>query len=619
MQKSLYRAFIYLMNNLKIRTKIFIFLVVALVFFILLFSFFTFKKMEMVINEESGASMIQVLEQINNNIDYNIRKCEISFNSFYAGGRFNSLIPEAINDYNDMLFYFKAVRNQVSTFKKVNEDITDLRVFSFDDSIPWDNTSIFSAGEISNELWTKSLLHDNWSYRFYWTNIKDETGNKSGYINSIYCYTAVFNEKNLSPLAILRLDVDREKVFSAIKTVAFGKSGVVFAAKDNGDLIYYNPSKKQYLGDFKSKIKSVVLKGENKGAFTATIDGNKEFLVFSKNNKLGWYVIGSIPQKEYEKKTDVIRNFIVLLSVMLCIVGFISTFLFSSLVTKRITRLSNMIDNVAQGDFNAEEDIPGNDEVGQVSHHFKEMVHKIKELVHEVEEQYKKESILLNEKYELEILKKEAELCALQTQINPHFLFNTLEMMKGLLFSEDPKGNIISAIKALSNTFKYNLNAGYIANIKDEVKHIENYLTIHNLRFDRSVQLINEIDETSLNCDIVRFTFEPIIENAIVHGFRNSKTDNYVNLSSKVMDDSLLIFVKDDGAGIPEEKLKEIKSLLLNGEYSFKSDRKGGLGIYNVNGRIKRYFGVKYGIDITSSEGKGTTVIISLPKNGEEQ
>jgi two-component system sensor histidine kinase YesM len=618
MHKGLYKAFVFLLNNLKIRTKLFLFLAISIVTFTILLSFVMFKKMENVLNRETGNSMMQVLDQINNNIDYNINEFEISMKSFYAGDRFDALVPEVINDYNDMLLYFEAVRNQITTFRNVNEDINDLRVFSFDDKIPWDNAAIFSASEISNDPWVKPLLKFSPLGRFYWTNEKDGTWSKLSDKPLLSCYSTVFNDLDQRPMAILRLDVSTQRIFSSIDTVTFGKSGMVFTAKDTGDLIYYDSSKKQYLGDYASKISEVVAKGDRKGAFTATIGGQQEFLVYSNNNKLGWYVIGSMPQKEFKEKTNGIRDFIFVLSLGLCTLGFIGTFLFSKLVTKRITMLSKAIDNVVEGGFNAVADIPGNDEVGQVSHHIRHMVCRIKELVDEVEEQYKKESVLRNEKYELEMLKKEAELCALQTQINPHFLYNTLEMIKGLLFSEDPRGNILKATRALSNVFRYNLNTDYNVKVKEEIKHIENYLTIHNLRFSKGIELENEMGEDAMESHIVRFTFEPVIENAIIHGFRSSKKENRIRISSMVLEDKRIISVKDNGAGISEEKLEEIRRLLMSGEYSFKADRKGGLGIYNVNGRIKRYFGAGYGLDIRSTVGEGTTVIISVPADWKQ-
>jgi two-component system, sensor histidine kinase YesM len=614
MLSKLYASLLKTINGIKIRTKILVLLGTSLIFFILLFSLFAFGKMETVIKREFGDSMIQVLEQINNNIDYKIKTNELSLQSFYSGERINSLVPLDLKDYIEILFYFKNIKKLMATFKTVNEDIKDIRMFSFDDRVPWDNSSIYSGGEIQNERWVKALLDKKEPIEFYWTNIKDGTWNRFNSKPTIYCYTAVFDQMDRKPLAIIRFDVSTDTIFNAVNRFTYGKSGVVFIAKENGDLIYYNIAKESELGNVRSKISKVVASGEYEGSMTADIDGEKEFLVFSKKNKLGWYVIQSIPQEELKAKTNEIRNYITILSLIICIFGGLSAFYFSALITKRLTMLSKNIDNVAQGDFNMEINISGNDEVGQVVLHIKSMVCRIKELVNEAEEHYKKESILLNEKYELEMLKKEAELCALQTQINPHFLYNTLEMIKGLLFTENYKDNIINSIQALSDMFRYNLNKGYIVSIKEEINHLDNYLTIHNFRFDRGVYLLNEIDEQDMNSKIVRFSFEPIVENAIKHGFRNSRTDHHIRICSRKTNDSLIISIQDDGNGIPEEKLKKINSILLNSEYSFNWERNGGLGIQNVNERIKNNFGNKYGITIESSVGIGTTVFITLPK-----
>lgn len=615
---TIYTDFLHLLNNIRIRNKILISIGSSIIFFVLIISFFTFKRVESIVNLESGNAMMQILDQINSNIDYNIKKSEVSINSFYSGGEIKSLIAANPKLYEDRLAYLRAVKNQIFNFKNTNDNVTDLRIFSYNKDIPNDDTSVYSISEIENQPWLKGLFVNIDSDFFYWTNAGDGTWNKFSYIPTIYCYKAVFNDLNYRPLAVLRMDISLENIFDAINSVKFGKSGVVFVAKENGNLIYFNNKSRLNLGDFKAKIAEVVARKESEGSFTADIDGSREFLVFNKKNRLGWYVIGSIPQKELYEKADSIRNFIVLVSCLVCAIALIIAFCFSSLLTKRMTVLSHAIDNVGKGNFDVDVRVTGRDEVGQLAYNFNVMVGRIKELVGKVEEQYKRESVLLNEKYQLEILKMEAELCALQAQINPHFLYNTLEMIKGLVFSEDPQGNVINATQALSDMFKYNLDTGYIAKIIDEVKHIENYLMIQNLRFNNSVHLINNLDTDILNCSIVRFTFEPIIENAIIHGFKNKRADNNIRLFSEIMEEKLIIYISDDGVGIGDEKLTEIRKMLSSGEYNLGSGKKGGIGIFNVNGRIKRYFGPEYGIDITSSGGKGTTVSISLPREYEE-
>lgn len=614
MSKALYTDFLHLLNNIKIRNKILISIGSSIIFFVLIISFFTYKKVESIVNLESGNAMMQILDQINGNIEYNIKKSEVSINSFYSGGEIKSLVVANPKIYEDRLAYLRAIKNQIFNFKSINDNVTDLRVFSYNQDIPIDDTSVYGISEIENQPWFKDIFMNADSDFFYWTNVGDGTWNKFSYIPTTYCYKAVFNDLNYRPLAVLRMDISSEYIFDAINSVKFGKSGVVFVAKENGNLIYFNNKNKLNMGNFKAKIAEVVAKNESQGSFTASIDGANEFLVFNKRSKLGWYIIGSIPQRELNEKANSIRNFIILASFLICIIALIIAFWFSSLLTKRMTVFSHAIDNVGKGNFDVDVRITGRDEVGQLANNFNVMVGRIKELMNKVEEQYKRESVLMNEKYQLEILKMEAELCALQTQINPHFLYNTLEMIKGLVFSEDPQGNVINATQALSDMFKYNLNTGYLAKVKDEVGHIENYLIIQNLRFNNSVHLLNNIEAGVLNCNIVRFTFEPIIENAIIHGFRKRRSDNHIRLSSEIVGNALMIHIADDGVGIVEEKLIQIKSLLLSGEYNFRSERKGGIGVFNVNGRIKRYFGSEYGIDITSIEGKGTTVSICLPR-----
>ena len=166
-------------------------------------------------------------------------------------------------------------------------------------------------------------------------------------------------------------------------------------------------------------------------------------------------MIGSLPSSEFAHKTNQVRNFILLVSSLIWVLGLIFSYFFAQSVTQRITALGNVMDEIAAGDLDAEVNIEGRDEAGQLALHLKEMITQIQGLIVQLEEQHRVEQKLQNEKYSLEIMKKEAELYALQTQINPHFLYNTLEMIKGLLYSENPQKNIITAIGALSGMFRY--------------------------------------------------------------------------------------------------------------------------------------------------------------------
>lgn len=600
-------------NNIRLRTKIFLYLTVCIFVTILILSFSVFDKSESVLNSEYGETTLQVLKQINNNIDYRINNLEVSFNSFYAGERFEDLLLEGDYDYEDMLVYFEAVKKQIETFRRVNEDILDIRIFSYDDHIPWDNYSLFSAGEIMNEDWARNLLRGKKSEDFYWTDRYDDTGYLVRDDSDLYCYTAVFNVRKNNPLAILRMDVDKNKIFKALDTVTLGKEGVVFVVKDDGSLIYRNQESKNRELNSREKLEAVKATGLTEGVLKTRLNGKKEFLVFSCDNALQWYVIGSLPSSEFAHKTNQVRNFILLVSSLIWVLGLIFSYFFAQSVTQRITALGNVMDEIAAGDLDAEVNIEGRDEAGQLALHLKEMITQIQGLIVQLEEQHRVEQKLQNEKYSLEIMKKEAELYALQTQINPHFLYNTLEMIKGLLYSENPQKNIITAIGALSGMFRYNLNTEYTAKIRDELTHIRNYLTIHNLRFDEKVILQNRVDERFLDLPIVRFSFEPIIENAIVHGFRDSTEDNTIEILSVQEQDILILKFTDDGQGMDPQRLSEIQQRLAAEETNINSRRKGGIGICNVNERIKKRYGAEFGIRLESRLGVGTTVSVFLP------
>lgn len=221
------------------------------------------------------------------------------------------------------------------------------------------------------------------------------------------------------------------------------------------------------------------------------------------------------------------------------------------------------------------------------------------------------------------VSKKQAEYLALQNQINPHFLYNTLEGIRSeaLLAGVD---SIAEMTEALATFFRYTIShIDHLVTLEDELANIENYYYIQQFRFGDKLQLAIEyehdedMDETEiLKYRMPKLTLQPIVENSIYHGIERKIGKGHLKIKIYAVKDRLIIRVSDDGMGIQEEKLKELndklKSLSLD-DVNPKSEKKGGIAILNVNNRIKLLFGEEYGIYVYSHQDVGTDVEISLP------
>jgi two-component system sensor histidine kinase YesM len=258
---------------------------------------------------------------------------------------------------------------------------------------------------------------------------------------------------------------------------------------------------------------------------------------------------------------------------------------------------------IRDGQFNIKVDDNGNDEIAILSKSLKSMADRIDYLINEV---YKAEMLVKD----IEIEKKQAEICALQSQINPHFLFNTMEAIRMDLWQKQ-EFEISEVITRFAMLIRKSIEWSDDSNtIKQERQLVEDYLLIQKYRYVNKLDYIINIDTELENYSIPQFTLQPIVENAIYHGIELKKGKGCVTISAQVFKGDIKIAVQDDGLGMTEERLSTIRDT-INEEH--KKAGKARIGIRNVHQRLKLEFGNKYGLTITSQEGIGTQVDILLP------
>ena len=219
--------------------------------------------------------------------------------------------------------------------------------------------------------------------------------------------------------------------------------------------------------------------------------------------------------------------------------------------------------------------------------------------------------------YEQELLMKQANLSALQSQINPHFLYNTLECIRGQALMEDSP-DIAAAAQALSLFFRYSISGkSDIVTLREELENLKNYVAIQSYRFkDRfSLRIDIEDSDTVLDALIPKLTLQPIVENAVVHGFASTVSGGLVTVSVRLVEPNISILVSDNGKGMDEGTLERLnRTIRGEGAEKTSSGKKGtGLGLQNVDKRIKFRYGSEYGLSVQSCLGCGTDVELFIP------
>lgn len=321
------------------------------------------------------------------------------------------------------------------------------------------------------------------------------------------------------------------------------------------------------------------------------------------------------------KKNTVHTNNILTINVLLVglniVFGGIIAYSFSKRTEETIYKLHRNAEKIYEGDLDIEEiHLDTNDEfemlgesLNKLNKNTKSLINKIKKGA-ELEVRLHKEE---SEKLKMVTLLKEAELLALQSQINPHFLFNTLNIIsKTALIEEADK--TCTLIESVSDMFRYNLKSlNDIVTVRDEIRVINEYLFIQKTRFRDRMKFSIEVDDEILDMEIPHLTLQPIVENAFIHGIEGYESGGEIKIIGKIENGNRLLIVKDNGPGISEERMKEIFNEDGAQGENYVKGHTTGIGLKNVKRRLELFFNSKEVLNISSINGKGTSMTIKFP------
>ena len=390
--------------------------------------------------------------------------------------------------------------------------------------------------------------------------------------------------------SIVVMDFRFSQIADFVDEVGIGPHGYCFIMDQDGNMVYHPQQQLIFSG----------LKEENLELLKDRPDGYLEqsdvIYTIQTMADSGWRVVGVSYVDELITKK--VQNVVAILLGLLLFVLFsaiCSSLVFSRMISKPVKRLIGAMEQFedSASDFTYHA-VEGSREIGELSHSFGHMVVQIQQLMEKVREE--------------EITLRKAELRALQAQINPHFLYNTLDAI-GWLCEEERTQDAVEMVNALAKLFRISISKGHeMIPVEKELEHARSYLKIEKFRYKQFTYSF-DVDEDCLNYYCNKITLQPIIENAIYHGLDRMVDEGEIRIGVHSRGDNLVFTVEDNGIGMTKEQCREI----LEGSTGDKT----GIGIRNVNNRIKIYFGEQYGIQIDSELDEGTTVTIIMPKIGE--
>jgi two-component system sensor histidine kinase YesM len=322
-----------------------------------------------------------------------------------------------------------------------------------------------------------------------------------------------------------------------------------------------------------------------------------------------WTVYYVYPMSNISPELNHIKELTIVIIVVFQAIVILLTFLLTLTITKPINQLIGSMKRFETGNFEEQVHIARNDEMGMLGKGFNTMVQKIKELVENV-------YVLQINKQELMIKEREAELDALQAQINPHFLYNTLDTIYWKAFGGNENETEISEmVYSLSRIFRLSINRGdSFSSVTNEKELVENYLKLQKIRFKGSLQYEIHFDPSIEAFPIPKLIVQPFVENALIHGLEGNQSEiGFIHIRGFEDPDELVFIIEDNGVGMTA---KEIKAILSGGRIKKAGVTRpqGGYAIKNITERLKLIYGDRYSLNIKSKIGHGTRIELRIPK-----
>lgn len=414
--------------------------------------------------------------------------------------------------------------------------------------------------------------------------------------SSRYVFTVVrkmIDPRTFESIGMIAIDANIGVIDNIIKDLDKSTHGKTLVVDESGSVVY--DSDKSLIGQ--NLKNSDLMPGAltEQGSFHTKIDGKAMLAIFKESSVTGWKVLITIPEDELMADALRTRTFTVAAALAIMAFALLISLVLVFAITRPLRGLVHMMKEVQTGNLDVVFPVVSRDEAGLVGSAFNRMIDRIKTLIQDI--------------YSVEERKKEAELQSLQHQINPHFIYNTLESIRMTAVLSDNK-EVATMTQLLGKLLRYSIHGGLESvPIAKEWEHLGIYVQLLNYRYGSRFELeLPDARETE-GLNVIKLLFQPIVENAVYHGLHESRSGMTIRVFCRQEGKDLLFEVADDGEGMEEETLRKLQESLLR----VPEGDNTGIGLRNVNERIKLKYGETYGLSIRSQFGQGTIVSVRLP------
>lgn len=493
--------------------------------------------------------------------------------------------PEGLISIRDNIIFMNTLSQNITGAQSVSLFLKKQRIL-----LTSDYGLISSIDEATVEKY--SSLMDRYNKQ-KWDDLSDEINafypqRQGDYVTLV---RPIYSNYSQSKESLLLINLDRH-IFLNYLNLANNMGNMIL---DEGGSVIADSISQSYKNNINANEFIPIIKQNSRGNFIRKINGGEVAIIYDTSKNTNWKFASFISITEPIQKMTKAKDYIIIFSMANFISLLILLLIVSSEMFRPVTKLIRYMKKVENGDFSVHINEERDDEFGYIYRSFNNMVNRIKYLFEEL--------------FEQKFLKKDAELKLMQSQINPHFLHNIFNNMSWLLELRR-LDDLEKMMDAVSTYYRTSLNMGnnFIC-IREHVEQLKGYAQIQMIRFRDKFDCEFDFDEEMMNMKMQNLILQPLLENAICHGVEPSEKHCSIKVTGRIIENSIVISVEDDGVGIPSQKLEEI-CMNMNSE---TSSLDGNFALVNCHKRIKLYYGEEYGLELKSRENRGTSALVRLP------
>jgi two-component system sensor histidine kinase YesM len=485
-------------------------------------------------------------------------------------------------DFSNNRKYSFRIWEDFNNLKQMKPGLFDIAI-TFQDGRRISSSGIYTI-DISN---FRNMLSPNQAANIYLTK-----PHKNYFQKEVITIARPYFPDAADETVMLSADIDTA-VLTNLTDFSFGEKSYFFIADRNGNIVFHPDREK--IGEKSSYFNNGF---ENR---EVSLNGDRYLLSSSYSELSGWHIISMASAEELEADLNYLTEITIFLIVLVLGIIILLTLYLSNSLSTPIRKLQELTHRASENDLSVKIDIEGEDEIAELGKSFNKMIHRINKLL---EENVREQKLL-----------RKLEMESLDNQIKPHFIYNTLDLIIGLLENKD-FDRATHMVEALGKFFRLSLSHGNeMVLIRNELKHVKNYLFIQQFRHGEEYEYIIDIeDQSMLDKHIPRLILQPVVENSIYHGIMPLSKKGLIIIKGYSENKSIYFKIVDNGIGIESEKVKEINQI-LRGEIDLE-DKKKYFGLRNVNQRLKLMYGGGSGVEINSIPNEKTEVLIRIDRRG---